>query len=160
MKKKTYMFLCVVLLALAGCGKPQKNENPQENGNPVSENISEETEHKDTQDAGQNEQQTGQAADNGAYPPCVMVDGILYKDTGYVASMPGCGTMDGEIVSAVAGTELPSENDQSNFGTGYPYQRSSEGHIIVVIDGERMIFRDMEKKIRQFQWRLSALMAR
>ncbi len=146
MKKKTYMFLCVVLLALAGCGKPQKNENPQENGNPVSENISEETEHKDTQDAGQNEQQTGQAADNGAYPPCVMVDGILYKDTGYVASMPGCGTMDGEIVSAVAGTELPSENDQSNFGTGYPYQRSSEGHIIVVIDGERMIFRDMEKE--------------
>lgn len=38
-----------------------------------------------------------------------MVDGVIYKDTGYVASMPGCGTMDGEIVSTVAGTELPSE---------------------------------------------------
>lgn len=139
-KKKTYMFLCVVLLALAGCGKAQKDENP------ASENISAETEHKDTQDAEQNEQQTGQAADSGAYPPCVMIDGVLYKDTGYVASMPGCGTMDGEIVSTVEGTELPSENDQSNFGTGYQYQRSSEGHVIVVIDGERVIFRDMEKE--------------
>lgn len=66
MKKKTYMFLCMVFLALAGCGKPQKNENPQENENSVSENISEETEHKDTQGAGRNEQQTGQAADSGA----------------------------------------------------------------------------------------------
>ena len=74
-----------------------------------------------------------------------MVDGVIYKDTGYVASMPGCGTMDGEIVSTVAGTELPSENNQSNFGSGYHYQRSSEGQLIVVIDDERIIFRDIEK---------------
>lgn len=83
MKKKTYMFLCMVFLALAGCGKPQKNENPQENENSVSENISEETEHKDTQSAGQNEQQTGQqtgqAADSGAYPPCVRLTGYSIK---------------------------------------------------------------------------------
>jgi hypothetical protein len=59
--------------------------------------------------------------------------------------MPGCGTMDGEIVSTVAGTELPSENNQSNFGSGYHYQRSSEGQLIVVIDDERIIFRDIEK---------------
>ena len=74
-----------------------------------------------------------------------MVDGVIYKDTGYVASMPGCGTMDGEIVSTVAGTELPSENNQSNFGSGYHYQRSSEGQLLVVIDDERIIFRDIEK---------------
>ena len=89
--------------------------------------------------------QNEQKSENGAYPPCVKVDGVIYKDTGYVASMPGCGTMDGEIVSAVEGTELPSENDQSNFGSGYQYQRSSEGQIIVVMDGERIIFRDIEK---------------
>ncbi len=59
--------------------------------------------------------------------------------------MPGCGTMDGEIVSTVEGTELPSENNQSNFGSGYHYQRSSEGQLIVVIDDERIIFRDIEK---------------
>lgn len=80
-----------------------------------------------------------------AYPPCVMIDGILYKDTGYISSMAGCGTMDGEIVSAVPETELPSENEQSNFGSGYPYQRSSEGQVIVMIDDQRVIFRDIKK---------------
>ena len=100
-----------------------------------------ETENKENDDVVQNEQ----IADTGSYPPCVMVDGVIYKDTGYVASMPGCGTMDGEIVSTVAGTELPSENNQSNFGSGYHYQRSSEGQLIVVIDDERIIFRDIEK---------------
>ena len=54
-----------------------------------------------------------------AYPPCVMIDGIVYQDTGYVSSMLGCGVMDGEITSEVDGTQLPAENDQSNFGTGY-----------------------------------------
>ena len=66
-----------------------------------------------------------------ANPPCVMVDGILYQDTGFVDSMVRCGNMDGEIDSAVDATELPSENNQSNFGTGMSYQRSSEGQLIV-----------------------------
>ena len=39
-------------------------------------------------------------------PPCVMVDGILYQDTGFVDSMVRCGNMDGEIDSAVDATEL------------------------------------------------------
>lgn len=133
MKKTIGLLVLCMVLGLAGCGKSQDNEEA------VSEKVSVQTE-KD-HDAVQN----GQTSDNGAYPPCVMVDGVIYKDTGYVASMPGCGTMDGEIVSTVAGTELPSENDQSNFGRGYPYQRSSEGQIIVVMDGERIIFRDIEK---------------
>ena len=78
-----------------------------------------------------------------ANPPCVMVDGILYQDTGFVDSMVGCGNMDGEIDSAVDATELPSENNQSNFGTGMSYQRSSEGQLIVYVDGEPRIFRDI-----------------
>ncbi len=93
-------------------------------------------------------EETGESIEEGqnmAYPPCVMVDGVVYKDTGYVSSMPGCGTMDGEITSTVDGKELPSENDQSNFGTGYPYQRSSENQLIVMIDGERNIFRNIEE---------------
>ena len=69
-----------------------------------------------------------------ANPPCVMVDGILYQDTGFVDSMVGCGNMDGEIGSAVDATELPSENNQSNFGTGMSYQRSSEGQLIVSVE--------------------------
>ena len=78
-----------------------------------------------------------------ANPPCVMVDGILYQDTGFVDSMVRCGNMDGEIGSAVDATELPSENNQSNFGTGMSYQRSSEGQLIVYVDGEPRIFRDI-----------------
>lgn len=79
-----------------------------------------------------------------AYPPCVMIDGIVYQDTGYISSMPGCGVMDGEITSEVDGTELPAENDQSNFGTGYAYQRSTENHVIVMMDGEPEIFQNIE----------------
>lgn len=148
MKKVIYLLVLCMVLGMAGCGTNQENKEP------VSGNVSVETENKENDDVVQNEQ----TADTGSYPPCVMVDGVIYKDTGYVASMPGCGTMDGEIVSTVAGTELPSENNQSNFGSGYHYQRSSEGQLIVVIDDERIIFRDIEKMIRLFQWRLSILM--
>ena len=79
-----------------------------------------------------------------AYPPCVMIDGIVYQDTGYVSSMLGCGVMDGEITSEVDGTELPTENDQSNFGTGYAYQRGRENYVIVMMDGEPEIFQNVE----------------
>ena len=41
-----------------------------------------------------------------ANPPCVMVDGVVYKDTGFVSSMAGCGTMDGEITSSVEATTI------------------------------------------------------
>ena len=135
MKKVIYLLVLCMVLGMAGCGTNQENKEP------VSGNVSVEIENKENDDVVQNEQ----TADTGSYPPCVMVDGVIYKDTGYVASMPGCGTMDGEIVSTVAGTELPSENNQSNFGSGYHYQRSSEGQLIVVIDDERIIFRDIEK---------------
>lgn len=78
------------------------------------------------------------------YPPCVKVDGVIYKDTGYCDSMVTCGTMDGEITSSVDGSKLPEENDQSNFGEEYGYQRSAEGLIVVMIDDEWRIFRDVE----------------
>lgn len=78
----------------------------------------------------------------GDYPACVMVDGVVYKDTGYTDSMITCGTMDGEITSSVDG--IPSENNQSNFGTGYGYQRSIEDYVVVVIDDEWRIFRNIE----------------
>ena len=81
-----------------------------------------------------------------AYPPCVMIDSTIYKDTGYVSSMIGCGNMDGEITSTVDGTKLPAENNQSNFGGGYAYQRASENQIRVEIDGEERIFRDINSE--------------
>ncbi len=76
--------------------------------------------------------------------PAVMIDGVLYESTGYISSAIGCGNMDGRITSSVGGPEAPMENDQSNFGTGYEYQRSSEGQVIVVMDAMKVIFRDPE----------------
>lgn len=81
-----------------------------------------------------------------AYPPCVMIDGIVYKDTGYNSSMLGCGTMDGSITSSVDETQLPTENDQSNFGEGYDYQRGTKDQVLVVIDDEWRIFRNIESE--------------
>ena len=136
MKKVIYLLALCMVLGVTGCGRTQENEKT------TSERVSTETKNEENSDV----VQSGQIADTGAYPPCVMVDGVIYKDTGHVASMPGCGTMDGEITSTVEGTELPAENNLSNFGSGYQYQRSSEGQLIVVMDGERIIFRDIENK--------------
>ena len=64
--------------------------------------------------------------------PMVMVDGNLYRSVGEVSDINGrCGVMDGEITSTVDGTEVPSENGQSNFGAGYGYQIVDEKHIDV-----------------------------
>ncbi len=55
--------------------------------------------------------------------PTVMVKGKLYYTTGFESDITArCGVMDGEITSTVDATELPTENDQSNFGKGYSYQ--------------------------------------
>ena len=77
-----------------------------------------------------------------AVVPSVMIHGVLYQDTGYISSAVGCGNMDGEITSTVDSSELPTKDDQSNFGTGYQYQISSEGQMIVAVDANRKIFRD------------------
>ena len=52
--------------------------------------------------------------------PMVMVNGILYLDTGHESKIEArCGVMDGEITSQVDGNKQPSVDNQSNFGTGY-----------------------------------------
>lgn len=75
--------------------------------------------------------------------PMVMVDGTLYYDTNRESSFGvRCGVMDGEITSAVDSTEIPAENDQSNFGTGYGYQYGLEGSIELNIDGKWIVFEE------------------
>ena len=72
----------------------------------------------------------------------VMVDNTLYQSTGEVSTVDGrCGIMDGEITSQTAnGTDAPTENGQSNFGTGYGYQ-AIDGHIEVLIDNQWIVFK-------------------
>lgn len=55
--------------------------------------------------------------------PMVMIDGELYFDTNRESDIKGrCGVMDGEISSMVDGSEIPTLDNQSNFGDGYKYQ--------------------------------------
>ena len=75
-----------------------------------------------------------------------MVDGVLYYDAGRLSTVSArCGNMDGEITSAVDCSEIPTENNQSNFGTGYGYQIGPrEGTIEVCIDGNWNVFATKE----------------
>lgn len=69
----------------------------------------------------------------------VMVDGVLYFDTGEVSDEPRCGMMDGQITSSCSAAELPTQDNQSNFGSDYGYQFGVET-IDVLIDGHWIVF--------------------
>jgi hypothetical protein len=72
----------------------------------------------------------------------VMFNDKLYYDTGTIDNGEGrCGNMDGNITSKCDDYEIPTENNQSNFGTGYGIQYGRvEGEIEVCIDGDWHIF--------------------
>lgn len=71
------------------------------------------------------------------YPAMIMVGDVLYRDSGEISTELRCGMMDGSITSIVEG--VPTENDQSNFGTGISYQYGTNT-IDVLIDNEWHIF--------------------
>jgi hypothetical protein len=72
----------------------------------------------------------------------VMFNDKLYYDTGTIDNGEGrCGVMDGSITSKCDYNEIPTENNQSNFGTGYGIQYGRvEGEIEVYMDGDWHIF--------------------
>ena len=79
--------------------------------------------------------------------PMVMVDGILYLDTGKTSTLEHtCGTMDGEITSSVDSTQQPTVDGQSNFGTGYGYQYGVWGTINLLIDDTWWVFETEERR--------------
>jgi len=85
----------------------------------------------------------------GGICPCVMVNGVVYYDTGYKGSLNGrCVAVDGQITSECSSSEVLTEDDQSNFGKGYDYQYGSvEGRIeIQMTDGNWYVFVTEEVK--------------
>lgn len=74
--------------------------------------------------------------------PMVMVDGKLYLDTGMESSVEArCGVMDGEVTSSVDGTKKPTQDGESNFGTGYGYQYGpQEGTIEIFMNEKWWVF--------------------
>ena len=116
------VFLAVVVL-LAGCGGPAAapSSSPAASVSPSSQ----------------------ETPPSDPLPRMVMVDGVLYQDTGRESPLTGrCGTMDGEITSAVEPGQQPSQDGQSNFGAGYGCQRTGEGVIELSLDGKWILFRE------------------
>ena len=72
----------------------------------------------------------------------VMVNGEIYMDTGCESKVEArCGVMDGEITSTVDGTEKPTKDNESNFGTGYGYQYGTqEGLIEIYMNDKWWVF--------------------
>nr|WP_295682822.1 immunoglobulin-like domain-containing protein [uncultured Lachnoclostridium sp.] len=79
--------------------------------------------------------------------PMVMINGELYYDTGKESDIGArCGVMDGKILSTVDGSDIPTEDNQSNFGSGYEYQYVGDGGIDIVIDQKWIRFEKESKK--------------
>lgn len=72
----------------------------------------------------------------------VMLNGILYYGTDETGPMGDSGCVGGKIQSTVEAGEIPTENEQSNFGAvGNPYTRDEgDGGIMVSVGEEWYCF--------------------
>ena len=70
----------------------------------------------------------------GFLPPNVMVNDRHYRTTGLAGEETY--EADGVISSSVDQSEIPHENDKSNFGTGYEYDIIDDEVIYVYIEGK------------------------
>lgn len=85
--------------------------------------------------------------------PMVMVDGKLYYDTGKESTVSArCGVMDGEITSTVDGSEIPTKDNQSNFGTGFEYQYGADNTIEIFMNEKWIVFEQREGTGNQVQF--------
>lgn len=79
--------------------------------------------------------------------PMVRINDKLYYDTGKESTIEGrCGNMDGQITSTVDGSEIPTENDQSNFGSGFGYQYGMDDTIEIYMNDKWFVFEYREEK--------------
>ena len=79
--------------------------------------------------------------------PMVKIKDKLYYDTGRESTAEGrCGNMDGQITSTVDGSEIPTENNQSNFGSGFGYQYGMDDTVEIYMNDKWCVFEYREKK--------------
>lgn len=78
--------------------------------------------------------------------PMVRVNGKLYYDTGRKSTITGrCGNMDGQITTTVDGSEIPTEDNQSNFGSGFGYQYGEDDTIEIYVNEKWTVFEYREE---------------
>lgn len=122
MKRIMVLVLCLALMAFCcACSKEEPVELRQYADADVSADVK-------TQEPEEEEVV-------GVCPPAVMIKGELYYDTGNGPDFEiTCGTMDGMIDSSVPQNEMPTKDNQSNFGEGFGYQLGLEGSYNVMLD--------------------------
>lgn len=76
--------------------------------------------------------------------PMVFINDKLFYDTGKEIAMTRCGVMDGKILSTVERFEIPTQENQSNFGEGYEYQFIDEQNISILINNKLFKFNTKE----------------
>lgn len=142
MKKYFLILLAGLMIFSLACKKANTNEKANEPTSTEKNESAISTEEKTDDD---NDKDIVESV----LPPMVKVKGIIYKNTGYQNAMVKCGTPDGEIKSTVDGTKEPANNDESNFGKGYEYQKWRDGYINVKIDNRWMLFKDIKLKDKE-----------
>ncbi len=77
--------------------------------------------------------------------PMVRIQGKLYLDTGKESDLnPRCGVMDGKITSTVEPFEKPTQENQSNFGSGFEYQFVSDNSIDIYMNEKWIRFENRD----------------
>ena len=144
MKKRLLFVLSIsVILLMSACGKQTVSSDEQT----VESTTAVETQPNDNEKEATSEiemTETEQSSTEipGDRIPMVMVDGLLYYDTGKESTIEArCGMMDGEITSTVDASEIPTKDNQSNFGVGFGYQYGINNSIdIQMEDGTWFVF--------------------
>lgn len=143
MKKRMFcLFIVSITLLMSACGKQMVSSDEQtiDSTTAVESEATSETIEASEMETTKTEQSSTEIP--GDRIPMVMVDGFLYYDTGKESTIEArCGMMDGEITSTVDASEIPTEDNQSNFGTGFGYQYGINNSIeIQMEDGTWFVF--------------------
>ena len=152
----TVLSLVAVIIVFTACGNSKDKEKSQNSGSKdlVRSSVSgEKTGNEDNNLNSTVDATVGDAGSSNAATPSedtksevkksrmVKVDGRLYMDMGYVLSALKSGKADGEILTS--NDEAPEKNDESNFGTGYKYQKDDIKYLYVEIDNKWQVFQDI-----------------
>lgn len=123
MKKILFTGAAILLVAAIGFLIPNSKTNPETAIPHIEETLPDQAE--------TGSQSSAELSD---LCPAVMVNGILYFDTGMKDDGPRCGMLDGTIAASCPGHEFPTEDNQSNFGSGYGYQYGRAGIVEIRMD--------------------------
>ena len=144
MKKRMFcLFIVSITLLMSACGKHTVSNNEQ---TVELTTAVEAVATNETIEAASEIETTDNELSSTEIPgdriPMVMVDGLLYYDTGKESTIEArCGMMDGEITSTVDASEIPTKDNQSNFGVGFGYQYGINNSIeIQMEDGTWFVF--------------------